>query len=180
MPDRTSASYLEAIKHSIIFFRQRKIFITNFFLDNEASNAVKAYLRNEGSLRFVPPGQHRTNIAERAIRTFKNHLISTIFTADPEFPLDLLDLLVPQAEVTINLLRASAVTPCISAYHGIYDYSANPFAPLGTKVLIFERASQRGTWASHGLERWYSHLVFVIATGAVRTSDTLACPIHQV
>jgi hypothetical protein len=109
-----------------------------------------------------------------------------MFTSDPDFPFDLMDHFAQQAEVTVNLLRASAATPCISAYHqvqGVYDYAANPFAPMGTKVLIHERCANRGTWSSHGSEGWYfrpkldtyrSHIVFVISTGGVRVSNTLA------
>jgi hypothetical protein len=149
-----SATYLGAYKRAAMFFQQHEVPITDIFLDNEASDEVRAYLKTLGTVRFAPPRQHRTNKAERAIRTWKNHFISTLFTSDPDFPLDLMDHYVEQAKITVNLLRA-----CISAYQqvcGVYDYCAHPFAPLGTKVVAFESPAQRQTWAVHGVEGRYS------------------------
>jgi hypothetical protein len=177
---------LEAYKRAAMFFQLHEVPITDIFLDNEASDEVRAYLKTLGTVRFAPPRQHRTNKAERAIRTWKNHFISTLFTSDPDFPLDLMDHYVEQAEITVNLLRASAVTPCISAYQqvcGVYDYCAHPFAPLGTKVVAFESPAQRQTWAAHGVEGWYigpalDHYrcfsIYINHTHAVRITDTVA------
>ena len=66
--------------------------------------------------QLVPPGNHRRNAAERAIRTFKNHLIAGLSTADPNFPLNLWDRLLDQAYITLNLLRGSRMNPKLSAY----------------------------------------------------------------
>ena len=35
---------------------------------------------------LVPPYQHQMNAAERAISTFKNHLLAELATCDPNFP----------------------------------------------------------------------------------------------
>ena len=44
-------------------------------LDNECSNEMKsAFNEAEVKYQLVPPHVHRRNAAERAIRTFKNHL----------------------------------------------------------------------------------------------------------
>jgi hypothetical protein len=186
MANRQGSTYLAAYQRAATFFSQNDVSITDMFLDNEASDEVRVYLRTLGTLRFVPPRQHRVNKAERAIRTWKNHFISTLFTSDPDFPLDLMDHFVDQAEITVNLLRASAVTPCISAYQqvrGVYDYCAHPFAPLGTKVVVFESPTQRQTWAAHGVEGWYigpaldhyrCFTVYVNHTNSVRITDTVA------
>ena len=53
----------------------------------------------------MPPGSHRANKAERAIRDMKNHFISLLGTINPAFPLDLWDALLPQADLILNLLR---------------------------------------------------------------------------
>ena len=63
---------------------------------------------------------------------FKNHFIAGLCTTDPDFPLHLWDLLLPQAELTLNLLRGARVNPRLSAHeylHGHYDYTATPTVP---------------------------------------------------
>ena len=52
----------------------------------------------------VPPDMHRCNKAEQAIRTFKAHFLSILASVDPTLPKNRWDLLLPQAELTINLL----------------------------------------------------------------------------
>jgi hypothetical protein len=75
-------------------------------LDNEASLALINYLTQQGiTYQLSPPHIHRRNNAERAIQTFKNHFIAGICSVDPTFPLKLWDKLLPQATITLNLLR---------------------------------------------------------------------------
>jgi hypothetical protein len=48
-------------------------------LDNEVSHELQQYTSDQDiTMQLVPPGIHRANAAERAIRTLKNHLISGI------------------------------------------------------------------------------------------------------
>ncbi|KAL9183037.1 hypothetical protein ACHAXT_004824 [Thalassiosira profunda] len=68
------------------------------------------------------------------------------------------DKLLPQAEITLNLLRQSNATPAISAYahiNGPFDYNKMPLAPMGCKVQIHEKADQRASWAFHSVDGWY-------------------------
>jgi hypothetical protein len=75
-------------------------------LDNEASLALRNYLTQQGiTYQLAPPHIHQRNNAERAIQTFKNNFIAGLFSVDPTFPLKLWDKLLPQATITINLLR---------------------------------------------------------------------------
>jgi hypothetical protein len=67
-------------------------------LDNEASSALKSYFtKNDVEYQLVPPHCHRRNAAERAFRTFKENFVAGLASADPEFPLNLWDRLLPQA-----------------------------------------------------------------------------------
>ena len=84
-------------------------------LDNECSNAMKELIRSECMLEVVTPHCHRRNIAEAAIKNFKNHFISILTGTDPNFPLKLWDTLLSQTELTLNLLRQSNAAPTISA-----------------------------------------------------------------
>ena len=70
--------------------------------------------------QLVPPGVHRRNAAERAIRTFKNHFIAILCGLDKDFPLHLWDRLVAQAELTLNLLRGSRINNKLSAQHQVH------------------------------------------------------------
>jgi hypothetical protein len=87
-------------------------------LDNEASLALRNYLTKQGiSYQLAPPHIHRRKNAERAIQTFKNQFIAGLScSVDPTFPLKLWDKLLPQATITLNLLRKSRINPRMSAY----------------------------------------------------------------
>ena len=61
--------------------------------------------------QLVPPGQHRRNAAERAIRSFKNHFLAGMALCNPKFPIAEWDHLLDQAVLTLNLLQASRVNP---------------------------------------------------------------------
>ena len=155
-------------------------------LDNEASSHLKDFLEAEQvDFQLVPPHVHRRNAAERAIRTFKNHFIAGLCSVDPDFPLHLWDRLLPQALLTLNLLRGSRINPQLSAYaqiHGAFDFNRTPVGPPGTRVLVLETPSVRETWAPHAADAWYigpamKHYrcfnTWVIETRAERIADTI-------
>ena len=101
----------------------------------------------------MPPHIHRRNAAERAIQTFKNHLLSGLATCNSKFPISEWDRLLPQAELTLNLLRTSRINPLLSAWayiNGTYDFNACPIAPPGTKVVIQKKVGQRDTFEYRG------------------------------
>jgi hypothetical protein len=108
-------------------------------LDNEASTALKNFFTvNDIAYQFVPPHCHRRNAAERAIRTFKEHFVAGLSSVDPAFPLHFWYRLLPQAEITLNLLRTSRLHPQLSAaakFHGLVDYNKRAFAPPGCKKI---------------------------------------------
>jgi hypothetical protein len=117
-------------------------------LDNDASKLIKTYLHQQNiTFQLVPPYIHRQNAAERAIRSFKDHLIAGLCSTDKSFPMHLWDRLLPQAVITLNMLGASRINPKISAsthIDGQYDFNRAPMAPPGTR-----------TWAPHGQDGWY-------------------------
>jgi hypothetical protein len=128
-------------------------------LENEASQVLQQYMVEEHiNFQLVPPGLHRRNAAERAIRTFKNHFIAGLCTTAADFPLTLWDQLLPQALMTFYLLRTSRINPRLSAWsqvHGIFDFNRTPLAPPGTRVLVHEKPSLRGTWSPHAVDGLY-------------------------
>ena len=133
----------------------------------------------------MPPGNHRRNAAERHIRNFKNHFISILVGTDPDFPLNLWDKLIPQACITINLLRNSHRNPQLSVeahLNGNFDYNATPLSLPGTKVVAFEPPDKRNSWETHSTRVWYigpalHHYrcwkIYVTKTAATRVCDTV-------
>jgi hypothetical protein len=154
--------------------------------DSEASTALKTFFTvNDIAYQLVPPHCHRRNTAERAIRTFKEHFVAVISSNDPSFTMHLWDRLLPQAEITLNLLWTSRLHPQLSAaahYHGLVDYNKIAFAPPGCKIIAHKKPGKRRTWAPRG-QHGYSlgpamHLyrcqnVYISTTASERIVDTL-------
>jgi len=186
MKNRTDSEMLRAYGniHSLLINRGLRPQLQR--MDNEASKALKQHLhQTKIEFQLVPPHIHRQNVAERAIRTFKNHFIAGLCSTDPKFPMHLWCRLIKQAELTLNLLRTSRLNPKLSAYaqlHGQFDFNRTPMAPPGTRVVAHEKPSQRASWAPHGEDGWYigpalehyrCYKVYINKTRAERTVDTV-------
>ena len=77
-------------------------------LDNECSFEMKkAFKKYDVVFQLVTPHVHCCNAAERAIQTWKNHFCTGLATCDPKTPLAEWDILMPQAEISLNLLHSS-------------------------------------------------------------------------
>jgi hypothetical protein len=128
-------------------------------LDNECSQDLKeAFQKYQIRFQRVPPKEHRVNAAERAIKTFKNHFISILCTVDAKFPLTEWDCLLPQATLTLNLLRSSRIHASLSAYaslFGNFDFNRTPLAPPGTKIVAHTSSEARTPYGEHGKVGWY-------------------------
>lgn len=165
--------------------------IHKHILDNECSEAMKQLITQTCKYELVPPGCHRRNRAEVTIKAFKQHLISVFAGLDPDFPMTQWDKLIPQIEITMNLLRKSKEKPHMSAYehvHGPYDYNRYPMAPIGCAVHIHNQSDKRATWAPHTQSGWYlgpsyehyrCHKVLPKATQAVRVCETVIFKHHK-
>ena len=167
--------------------------VKHFIMDNEISWDLRAALKKyKYTFELTPPHMHRRNAAERAIRTYKNHLLAGIATCHPDFPLTEWDRLIDQCNITINLLRTARINPNLSAYaylNGNYDFNAHPLAPPGTKVVIHKKTNDRSSWQYHGTEAWYigpslDHYrcfkCFVPSTASVINTDTVKMIPHVV
>eukprot|EP01034_Spumella_vulgaris_P028005 gene28005-34797_t len=190
MQTRNAAEYVRAFQAGVEFFKNHGVRTTGIRLDGETSNSLESYCKRQEPaivIGYVPPGTHRANKAERAIRTWKNHFIATLCTTDPSFPLIAWDELLEQAELTLNLMRSSGATRHISAWHqlhGQFNFDHTPIAPPGMRVVVHEKPQKRGSWAPHGVDGFYvgptsdkhhrCYRVFVKDTQAVRITDTLS------
>ena len=90
-----------------------KLIVDLQILDNEASVEYKRAIKKKWNAndQLVPPNKHRSNTAERAIRTFKAHFLSILAGVAPDSPRNLWDLLLPQTELTLNLLNQATLDP---------------------------------------------------------------------
>ena len=86
------------------------------------------------------------------------YFISALCSTDSQFPMHLWFCLLPQATLTLNMLRYSRLNPQISAYtvlEGVFDFNRTPLAPPRTKVVLHDKPSQQLSWDPHGTEGWY-------------------------
>jgi hypothetical protein len=102
-----------------------------------------------------------------------------------DFPENLWDRLLLQAEITLNLLRQSNSTPNVSAYahlSGPFDYNKMPLAPMGCAAQIHEKSDKRGTWQYHTVDGWYlntsplhyrTHVCHIKETKKEQLTDTV-------
>jgi hypothetical protein len=91
----------------------------------------------------------------------------------------------PQARITLNLLRTSRLHPQLSAaehFHGLVDYNKTAFAPPGFKIIAHEKPGKRRTWAPHGqhgyslgpaMHHYRCQNVYISTTVSERIVDTL-------
>jgi hypothetical protein len=104
---------------------------------------------------------------------------------DPIFPLHLWEILLPQAEITLNLLRTSRLHPQLSAaahFHGLVDYNKTYFSPPGCKIIAHKKPEKRRTWAPHvqhgyclgrEMHNYRCQNVYISATASERIIDIL-------
>ena len=144
----------------VLRLRRSGIIPKKHILDNEVSEALKTIIQDEYKMQMelVPPGTYHWNAEEVAIRNFKARFLIVLAGTSKDFPPALWDRLLPQAEITIKLLRQYNSTPNVLAYAHLsrpFDYNKIPLAPMGMSVQVYEKIVKRGTWAYHTVESWY-------------------------
>ena len=99
----------------------KRLYDAGFFpkkhiLDNKISKGYKEEIKTIGiTWELVIVGMHRRNVAEKTTQTLKGHFKSIICGVAEDFPINLWGILIPQAELTCNLLHQSNVAPQVSA-----------------------------------------------------------------
>jgi hypothetical protein len=136
------------------------ITVTNQVLDTKASEAYIAAITNKWNCTYqlVPPDMHRCSMAELAIGTFKAHFLSILAGVDPNFPKNRWDLLLPQAELTLNLLCQSHANLSVSSWeycNGPYNFDATPMGPPGSRIIAHAQGTTRKSWDFCGKTGFY-------------------------
>ena len=151
----TETHVLRAYKEGVKFFESKGLKPNVQRMDNYSSFLAPAFTAFQAdadiSVDRVPPGQHRRNKAERCIETAKHHIIASLAGTDPSFPMKGIKHLMPQIELTLNLLRPGRKNPNTSAWeqlHGVYDFNAHPLGPMGCRILSHDKPENRESWES--------------------------------
>ena len=128
-------------------------------LDNEVGTEYKRVIEKKWNANYqlVPPNTHQINAAERAICTFKAHFIAIITGVAHDLQRNLWGLLLPQTEVTLNIIRQTTLYPSRSAlvyFHGPFNYESIPLGPLGCNIIAHKTVGTRKSWDFHGTAGW--------------------------
>ena len=154
-------------------------------LDNKCSYDFHKVFKDEDiTFQLVPQYAHRCNATERDIRTFKNHLITCLCTCDSRFPTREWDIIIPQVNTTLDLIRSSRTNPALSVYvdyFGAFNFNTTPLALPGTKFAMYFKPKQRGAYVSRDIDGCYidpsmihyrCYNIWIPETGGARHTDT--------
>jgi hypothetical protein len=98
------------------------------------------------------------------------------------------DRILPQAVITLNMLRTSRISPKLSAethIFGQYDFNRAPMAPPGTRIIAHETPAIIRTWDPHVQDGWYigpvlehyiCYTVYITKTRSNRIVETVEFP----
>ena len=68
------------------------------------------------------------------------------------------DRIIPQSNITLDLLQSSRANRKLSAYaciHGALNFQATPMALLGTRVIVHTNPDNKSFWDINGQHGWY-------------------------
>ena len=116
MHNRTLGEIVKAYQKLIKRLHLSDITTKKYILDNECLAEFKqAIIDNGMQYELVPTGQHRCNIAEKAIQTWKVHAVGVFLGISHKCPLSIWDLMLPHIDMQVNLLRQANAAPKVSA-----------------------------------------------------------------
>ena len=113
---------------------------------------MKTLLQQHCAIEPLPPHFHRRDVAEVAIKAFKQHLFSIIAGVATNYPMHKWKRLLPQDELTLNLLHKSNTTPTVSSYAEIFGpfyYNRMTLGLMGYAIIIHEKYNAGATWDNH-------------------------------
>ncbi len=160
MKNRKDDVMIQAYNTLLLRLKRTGIVPKKHVLDNEVSENMKNHIHDTFKLdmELVPPGCHRRNAAKLATRNFKAHFLSVLAGVANNFSPNLWDWLLPQTEITINLIRQSNATPNVSAYAHLsrpFNYNKMPLTPMGYEAQVHEKTIKCSTCAYHSVNGWY-------------------------
>ena len=129
-------------------------------LDNKTSSNVEDFMTSQqAKYQYTPPDMHLSNAAEKGVQTHKSHVKARLASLPSDFPREFWDRLLPQANWSLNIMGPWCINPKLSAFEsheGAFHFTATPFAPPGTKVLVHQKPNRRSSWGFHAQPGWYT------------------------
>eukprot|EP00804_Cyclotella_cryptica_P026520 CCRYP_008139-RA/>CCRYP_008139-RA protein AED:0.40 eAED:0.40 QI:0/0/0/1/0/0/3/0/289 len=133
--------------------------------------------------QYPPPDINRTNPAEHAIRTWKNHFVAIRAGTPSTYRLPNWCKDFEQTDITLNMMCPCTQNPKLLAHEameGMFSFDSTPMAPIGTVCMVHVKPSQRQTWGYYAIKAQYfaptlSHyrcIKVVTDTGAVPITPT--------
>ena len=143
-------------------------------LDNECIEEIrKAFKKHQVTFQLFPLHVHCRNFTERAIQTWKHNFFAWIATLDPNSPIKEWDGLLPQCDITLNLLRSS----CRQSPHMQLPLETS----TSTKLLSHHQATVSSSTRRPGSAPPSHHMELTAGTSAFQliTTDVTAVKSHQ-
>ena len=182
---RKDKDCMEAYNTIIQRLKDRNMFVHLQILENEASKEYKTIIKDKWNIKnqLFPSHIHLQNASERAVRTFKAHFLSILAVVADDSPCRHWNQLLPQVELTLNLLHQARIKPELSAWTnlmGAFNYDATPLGPLGCPVMIHKKKSNRKSWGFCSKEGWSvgvsfehyrCHLVIPVDTREINVAE---------
>ena len=94
-------------------------------------------------------------------QSLQKQILSIIAVVSTDFPMHQWERLLPQAELTLNLIWKYNTTPTVLAYSSMFgplDYNIMALSPMGCAVLIYENSNARASWDNHAVYSWYLYI----------------------
>ena len=135
---------------------------------------------------------HRTNPSERLIQTYKSCIKPIVASLTPTFPITYWCRLIPQVDLSINIVRKCSQNPLLSAWaamKGEYHFDATPVATQGSEMLMHEKPNRRKTFGLNTKKAWSTSPCFkhyqifkgiLQSTGAEKMTDTVRFKHHAI
>ena len=143
--------------------------VINQAMDKKAIASHKKFIKGtrKSKYQIAPPDVHRRNVVERAIRTFKSHFLAILDGVNPTFTINMSDKLLPQTEMTLNLMPQATLNLRILAreyFNGTFNFSATPLGPMDSRVIFYTKTGNRKSWDQRDREGsvWAPALIIIV------------------
>ena len=190
---RNKEELLRAYKIIYDWCEQRGVKPKLHRMDNETSQEVESFIKGQQQtqLQYTAPDRHCPP-AEKAVQTYKCAFKSTLASLPTNFPLALWCRLLPQIDLSVNIVRPNRLNPKLSAWaamEGDFHFDKTPIAPPGSEMVIHEKPSRRSTFGSNAKKAWYlgpcldhyrTFKGLLPSTGGERMSDTVKFRHHAI
>ena len=120
-------------------YAQQGVQPTTYVLDKDFSKIfTDALTRKRVEYQMVTPHFHCSNLAKSAISIYEDHFKTWLDSCGPKYPIREWDRLIPQANITMNLLQNTRINPALLAdayLYEVFDFAPTPLAPPGTNIV---------------------------------------------